>query len=122
MTERWYWRARLVQGGPFIPIMTWRGAPVVDGETLDRHPRWQALVRNETTARAIMFGDEMPLDVDDSRPDQPNRSLSLRNLERIDEAEWRYLVEHAAWSTQYAPHLPDAAPRTKISKKGPSVW
>ena len=64
MSERHYWQARLTKGGPFIALVTYHGAPLVDGEELDRHHRWCALVRNETSTRAILMGDEIPIDVD----------------------------------------------------------
>ena len=123
MTDRWYWRARLGKDMPYVPLATWFGPPYVDGEELDRSPRWQCLLRNETTARVVLMGDETPIDVDDSRPDSdPFHSLSLRNLERIDKAEYDYMRDHASWASQHAPHHPAASPRTKISKRGPSVW
>ena len=106
MTERHYWKARLVKGGPFIGVMTWHGAPVVDGEEIDRHHRWQALVRTETTSRAILMGDSIPIEVD---------GVFLRNIEKIDEAAYRYLVAHAAYATQRAPHMPDATPHKPIN-------
>lgn len=115
MSERFYWRARLVQGGPWIGVMTWFGPPLIDGEELERSPRWQALVRTEKSGRAVLFGDNCPIEVD-------GKDMTLRNLERIDEAEYQYLVKHAEWATQHAPHMPDAAPRTKIDKRGKSIW
>lgn len=113
MTERHYWQARLVKDGPFIALMTWKGAPIVDGEELDRHHRWQALVRNETSTRAILMGDEIPIDVD---------RLSLRNVEKITEAEYQYLKAHGAWAVQHAPHHPAASPKTAINRRGKSVF
>lgn len=105
MTERHYWKARLVKGGPFIGVATWHGAPVIGGDELDRHHRWQALVRNETTSRAILMGDEIPVEVD---------GVMLRNIEKITEAEYRYLVAHADYATRSAPHMPDASPENPI--------
>lgn len=106
MAERHYWRAKLVKGAPFIGVVTWYGAPVVDGEELDRSPRWQALVRNETTSRAILMGDEIPIEVD---------GTFLRSIEKIDEAAYRYLIVHSAYATQRAPHMPDASPQKSIN-------
>lgn len=113
MSERFYWKARLAKGTPYIPIVTWFGPPYIGGEELDRSPRFQALVRNETTARAILFGDMTPIEVE---------GIQLRNLEKIDEAEWRFLTDHAKWATARAPHLPDASPRTPIDRRGRSIW
>lgn len=114
MSERFYWRAKLGKDMPWIGVVSWFGPPLVDGEELDRSPRWQCLVRTETTARAILFGDNCPIEVEGRD--------TLRNLERITEAEWSYLVKHAAWSTQHRPDLPDAAPRTKIDRRGKSIY
>ncbi len=102
---RYYWRAKLTKDGPFIPLVTWFGPPLVDGEEQDRGPRWQALVRLETTGRAILMGDEVPIDVD---------GVSLRNVESITEVAYRYMVDHARYATDHAPHLPDASPRQAI--------
>lgn len=113
MSKTHYWRAKLVKDGPWIGVKTVFGPPIVEGEELDRSPRWQALVRTETTGRAVLYGDECPIEVE---------GIGLRNLERITEQEWRYLVDHAAWSTTHAPHLPDAAPKVKIDKRGSSVF
>ena len=100
-----YWSARLVAKGPYIGVMTWYGAPVVDGETLDRSHRWQALVRNETTSRAILMGDHIPIEVD---------GIFLRNIEAITKAQYQYLVAHSEFSTAHAPHNPDASPSEPI--------
>lgn len=114
MTDRHYWRCRLVKDGPWVPAVTWFGPPMVDGEELDRSPRWQCLLRTETTARAVLFGDEAPIEVEGND--------TLRNLERIEEKEYLYLRDHAAWASQHARHLPDAAPKVRINKRGPSVF
>lgn len=100
-----YWKGRLVPKGPYVPLKTWHGAPVVDGEELDRSPRWNCQVRLETTSRAILYGDDTPIDVD---------GLTIRNLERITKADYDYMLAHADYSTQHAPHNADAAPTTAI--------
>ncbi len=109
-----FYRARLVKGGPFVGVKTFFGPPFVDGEEVDRSPRWQALVRTETTARAILMGDATPIEVD---------GVMLRNIEGIPEAEYRYLVAHADYSTKYAPLNPDAAPKTAFDlRNSPSIF
>jgi hypothetical protein len=113
VSDAWYWRAKLVKDGPWIGVKTWRGPPLIEGEEVDRSPRWQCLVRNETTGRAILYGEPCPIEVD---------GIGLRSVERIDEAEYRYLIDHSQWATAHAPHLPDAAPRVKINKRGTSVF
>lgn len=97
-----------------MPVMTWFGQPVVDGEVLDRSPRWQALVRGETTARAILMGDQVPIEVD---------GIFLRNIEAIEEAEYQYLKAHAEYSVAHAPHNPDATPHETIDwNKRKVIW
>jgi hypothetical protein len=108
-----FWRAKLVKNGPWVGVMTWTGAPYIEGEEQDRSHRPQALVRTETTARALLYGDPCPIEIE---------GMMLRNIERITEAEWKFLIEHSAWATQHAPHMPDAAPRTAIDKRGRSVF
>ena len=59
-----YWTARMVKAGPLVGVKTFYGPPWVDGEELDRAPRWQCLIGNEVTARAILMGDQVPVEVD----------------------------------------------------------
>lgn len=102
---RFWWRARLIAKGPYIGVLTMLAPPLVDGEWLDRSPRWQAVVRLETTGRAILLGDRVPIEVD---------GVFLRNVEEIAEADYLYLIRHAEYATNHAPHMPDAAPTTAI--------
>ena len=104
-TRAHYWRGRLAKKAPFVGVKVWFGAPVIDGEELDRSPRWQCLVRNETTSRAILEGDSVPITID---------GVFVRNLERITEAEYQFLVAHSEYSTAFAPHNPDASPTEAI--------
>lgn len=105
MSERFYWQGRMVSKGPLIGVATWFGPPLVEGEELDRSPRWQALVRTETTARAILLGDSVPIEVE---------GIFLRNVERTTKSNYDYLISHAAFSTSHAPHNPDASPTEAI--------
>lgn len=105
MTEAHYWRAKLVKDGPWIGVKTVFAPPLVDGEWLDRHYRWQAIVRLETTGRVILYGEPCPIEIED---------LFLRNIERITEADYQFLIDHAAHSTKWKPHEPDASPQKAI--------
>lgn len=105
-SRSYYWSARLVAHGPYIGVMSWFGAPVVDGDTLDRSHRWQCLVRNETTSRAILQGDHIPVEVD---------GVFLRNIEKISQAQYQDLVAHSEYSTAHAPTNPDAAPNEAVN-------
>jgi hypothetical protein len=102
-----FWRAKLVPGGPFVGVKTFLGPPLVDGEYLDRSPRWQAIIRNETTARAIlMLGNEnAPVEID---------GKNIRSVQAITKEDYLLLIRHSEWATKHAPHLPDANPETPI--------
>lgn len=100
-----FFRARIVKAGPFVPVMVWRGPPLVDGDELDRSPRWQALVGAETTARAILMGDHLPIEVD---------GVTLRNLEPIAEYEYRFMVADAEHARDWRPSDPKASPKKAI--------
>lgn len=102
----YFWQARCAKGAPYVGIMTWEGPPYIDGEELDRSPRFQALIRNETTSRAILQGDHIPVEVD---------GIFLRNIEKISQAQYQDLVAHSEYSTAHAPMNPDAAPNEAVN-------
>jgi hypothetical protein len=108
VTERFYWKARLVKSGPWVPVVVWYGAPVIDGEEQDRSWSFQCLVRTETTSRLVLQGDHCPVEID---------GLMLRNITRSDQGEYEFLRDHAQWATAHAPHMHDAAPAVPIDKK-----
>lgn len=81
------------------------GPPLVEGDELDRSWRWQALVRGETTGRAILFGEPLPVEIE---------GVFLRGIEKVSEAEYLFLIQHSAWATAYAPDSPEAAPTETI--------
>ena len=96
----------MAKGGPFVGVAVWHGAPIVDGEELDRSPRLQALVRTETTSRAVLImGTESPVEID---------GIFLRNIQRTSKANYLYLVTHAEYSTAHAPNNPDASPTEAV--------
>ena len=100
-----YWTAKLAKGGVDIGVMTFFDGPMVDGEILDRSPRWQALVRTETTGRIILMGEQVPIEVE---------GVFLRNIKPTTKANYDYLVSHAAFSTNHAPHNADAKPTEAV--------
>lgn len=100
-----YWSAKYVKNGPLIGVKTFWAPPYVDGEFLDRSPRWQALLRNETTARAIFMGEPCPIEID---------GAYIRNIEPTTKANYEYLVSHSSYSTAHAPDNPDATPTEAI--------
>lgn len=101
-----FWQARLKAGAPFVGVKTFYGPPLIDGEYLDRSHRWQALVRLETTARAVLLGAECPIEID---------GMFLRNIEAIAERDYRFLISHADYATKHRPDLPDASPTTAVN-------
>ena len=100
-----YWTARYIRGGPLIGVKTFWGQPYVDGEFVDRSPRWQCLLGNEATARAILLGDNVPVEID---------GAFIRNVTPTTEANYSYLCAHAAYSTAHAPANADASPTEAI--------
>src|SRR6478609_7507672 len=44
-----HYQMRLARGGVFVAVRFWFGAPVFDGEVLDRSPRWCVEVNGQTT-------------------------------------------------------------------------
>lgn len=108
--KRYYWSAKLVSKGPDIGVMTLFGPPLVEEDgrmvELDRSPRWQAIVRTEKFGRAILMGNEVPIEVD---------GVILRNIEKISQSDYEFLVSHAGWATQHSPTSPDASPTKAIN-------
>ncbi len=100
-----YWTAKFVKNGPLIGVMTFWGPPYIDGELIDRSPRWQALVHTETTARVILMGEPCPIEID---------GIGIRNISPTTKANHSYLTKHADYSVAYAPDNPDAAPKEAV--------
>lgn len=115
MSDSTLYRARLVRDGVFVAVRVWFGPPLVDGEELDRSPRWQAQIDGAPTARAVlMMGETLPVDVD---------GVTLRGIEAVDEAEYQYLLAHGNWAKRYAPSHPRATPRAKPDlRRMPSLF
>lgn len=99
-----HYRARLAKGGPFVGVRVIYDGPMVDGEIMDRSPRYQAIVGNERDGRAITQGGPMPIEVD---------GITLRSVEQITEAEHRYLLAHQEWAAASGSH-PRARPREAV--------
>lgn len=101
-----FFAAKMVKGGPDVALAVWEGPPWIDGQELDRSPRLQALVRTETTSRAvIMMGVEAPVEIE---------GVWLRNIRRVTKADYLFLANHANYSTAHAPENPDASPTEAI--------
>lgn len=98
-----HYRARLTKGGPFVAVAVIFDGPMVDGEILDRSPRYQAVVGDERDGRAVLEGGAVPIEVD---------GVTLRSLEQISADEHAYLLAHQKWAAT-ANH-PRARPREAV--------
>lgn len=114
-----FYMASLVKDGPLVPIRLWFGAPIIDGEEQDRAPRWCIEVGGQTDR----------FEKDEAHPEykcrvaiEVSRYWPWCAKNKITEAEFNYMKDHASWAKAYAPHLPDAQPRKKIDRRGPSVF
>lgn len=114
-----FYKASLVRNGPMVPIRIWFGAPEIDGEPQDRAPRWCIEVDGKTDT----------IERDEAHPEyrcrvsiEVSRYWPWCGRNKITEQEYRYLIEHAKWARDHAPHLPDAQPRKAIDKRGASVF
>ncbi|HVY51877.1 MAG TPA: hypothetical protein VHA07_10005 [Devosia sp.] len=111
-----YYSARLVKSGPIVGVKLFFGAPVIDGEELDRSPRLQCLVDTETSGRYVWQLDDRgaPLDVE---------GCMLRQVTPIDEAEYRFLTARAQWAAEHKPEHIAAAPQRRIDlTKMPGIF
>lgn len=101
-----YWSARYVKDAPLIGVKTFLAPPYIDGEFLDRSPRWQALIHTETTARVILMGEPCPIEVE---------GAYIRNIEPTTQKNYEHLVKHSAWSATWMPSNPDASPKKAVN-------
>lgn len=94
--EAGYYRTRQVRGGPWCAVRIWHGPPVDPhtGEELDRAPRWQATI--------------------DGREADAMYLWPYCGGNRIDEAEYNYLMATSAYAKQHAPDHPAADPMKPI--------
>jgi|SRR5580765_5045783 len=101
-----FYAMRLARAGIEVAVRIWFGPPVVDGEELDRSPRWCAEVDGRTDK--TVDGCRVPIDPldDDVWPFCTART--------IDQAEFDFLTRRAAWARRYAASHPAARPRRAI--------
>jgi hypothetical protein len=100
-----FFTAQMVKDGPDIGVATFFAGPLIDGEFLDRSPRFQALIRNETSGRIIHQGEYTPVEVE---------GIFLRQIRETTRSNYLYLVTHSAFSTAHAPDNPDASPTEAV--------
>lgn len=100
---------KLVRGGPRVPVRIWFGNAIIAGEEQDRAPGWFVEIDGRTDR--VEFGDDgyrcrVPLDVERVWPHCAKDPVS--------EAEYRFLVSHAAWAREHQPDHPKAQPRKPV--------
>jgi len=100
-----YYAVRLAKNGPRCGLKVLYGVPndPVTGEPLDRSPRWQCWLNDESVEPWSVI---MELDGVTQQP--------VINGELIDEAEYKYLCDVSQWASAHAPDSPEANPRRPI--------
>jgi hypothetical protein len=91
-----------------IPVRIWWGPPVDPdtGEVLDRSPRWQIEIAGAAFDQPLSFSDMTLRAVTDFWP--------ACAREPIDEVDYRYRVDRAAWSAEHDPNDALATPGGRI--------
>jgi hypothetical protein len=101
--EPGFFKLRLVKGGPFVGARIEYG-PTRDpltGEPLDRSWHYAADING--------FVDQNP------RPEPNDDVWKVWEFgQRIDEAEYRFLIADREWAAKHAPELPEATPRKPV--------
>jgi hypothetical protein len=116
-----FYSVRLSRGGLRVGVRIWFGQPIVDGETLDRSPRWCCEVdgrseRNDYDGEGNLLG-RVPLDpiTDDV--------WAWCCGSPISEREFQFLARRRTWAVKHAPDHPAANPRAKIDVRAlPPGW
>jgi len=96
-----YYRMRLVRHGPRVAVHIWFGQPVMDGETLDRSPRWCVAIDGRTTDDA---GELFHVE----------QAWPYCAKEPIPAGVYHYMVAHAGWARLHDAEHPKARPRRPI--------
>ena len=103
----------LVKGGPSVALRIYFGNPIVADEEQDRGPRWCVEVNGKTTK--LRDGVTELLDVERFWP------WCARN--KIDAAEYNYLLAKGAHATKWLPDSPAANPQNAVDfNKMKPVW
>lgn len=107
-----FYQVRLIKGGIMVGCRFWHGAPVFDGEELDRSHRWCVAVDGATT-RPALDADGLPiegvrelLDAWEVWPYACGRPISER--------EFQFLARRRTWAVEHDPQHPAAQPRKPV--------
>jgi hypothetical protein len=107
-----FYQCRLARGAIWVPVEIYFGRPVVDGELLDRSPRWCAVVdgrtdRNDYDDDGNLLG-RVPLDpiLDDVWVHCCGHPISKR--------EYEFKTKLRTWAKEHDPNHPAANPRQRI--------
>jgi len=102
---------RLAKGGILVAVRIWHGLPIVDGEELDRSPRWCVEIDGKTDRlekdEATGYRCRVPLDIGRAWPFCSGRPIA--------ESEYQFLKARAAWAKDHAPAHPAAKPREAVN-------
>jgi hypothetical protein len=101
-----YYRVRKINGGMWVAVRIWFGAPIIDGEEQDRSHRWCVEVDGKTCRFDREAGHRVPLDAHDVWP------FAARHP--ITRGEYGFLRKRAAWARDHAPEHPAAKPHEPI--------
>jgi hypothetical protein len=107
-----FYATRLVRGGIEVPVRIWFGAPIVDGDELDRSPRWCVELDGKTTKteRDPDTGYEARVPLDPLH----DGVWPFCARKPITESEFAFLTRRAAWAREHQPEHPAATPRERV--------
>lgn len=99
-----FYATQLVRNGPLVPLRIWYGAPILDGEELDRSHRWCVEVEGRT--ERVRDGIPELLDVTKFWPWCARRPIPRH--------EYDFLMARRSWAAAHAPNHPAAKSRERI--------
>lgn len=90
----------LCKDGPMVPVRLWFGKPVLDGDELDRSPRWCVEINRRTDR--VDKGVRELLDIEMAWPWCARNPVSAQT--------YRHMVAVVDWAVEHAPEHPKASP------------
>lgn len=101
-----FYATTLVKHGPRVPVRIWFGPPVINGEELDRSPRWNV----EADGRTDRWEEDTDADYRCRVSIEVDRFWPYVAREPITATEYAYLARHSAWAKEHQPNHPKASP------------